>query len=110
MVSGKPNNQSARQMGIPPTTCNLVFLTHQRVGVRTARQTGIRVHVVALQTYVLHNWCAYGPASRLWWPAPRPGMKGKQLLRNDPWKFQACVLGLPCKVEFDSESSASHED
>jgi hypothetical protein len=77
MVRGKPSNQSARQMGIPPTTRNLVFLTHRRVGVRSARQTGIRVHVVALQTYVLHNWCVYGPASHLWWPAPRPGMKGK---------------------------------
>jgi hypothetical protein len=47
---------------IPPTTRNLVFLTHRRVGVRSARQTGIRDHVVALQTYVLHNWCAYGLA------------------------------------------------
>jgi hypothetical protein len=38
-------------------------------------------------------------------------MKGKRLLWNDPLVFQACELGLPCKVEkFDSESSASHED
>jgi hypothetical protein len=37
-------------------------------------------------------------------------MKGKRLLRNDPLVFQACELGLPCKVEFDSESSVSHED
>jgi hypothetical protein len=37
--------------------------------------------------------------SRLWWPVPRPGMKGKQLLRNDLSVFQASVLGLPCKVE-----------
>jgi hypothetical protein len=37
-------------------------------------------------------------------------MKGKRLLRNDPVVFQACVLGLPCKVKFDSESSASHDD
>jgi hypothetical protein len=71
------------------------------------RNTGF---VVALQTYVLQHWCAYGPPSRLWWPVPRPRMKGKRLLRNDLWMFQACVLGLPCKVEFDSESSASHED
>jgi hypothetical protein len=26
-------------------------------------------------------------------------MKGKRLLRNDPLVFQACELGLPCKVE-----------
>jgi hypothetical protein len=82
-------------VGIPPTTRNLVFLTHRHVGVSSARQTGIRVHVVALQMYVLHHWCVYGPASRLWWPAPRPGMKGKRLLRNDVWMFQACELGLP---------------
>jgi hypothetical protein len=64
------------------------------------RNTGF---VVVLQTYVLHSWCAYGPASRLWWPVPRPGMKGKRLLQNDLWMFQACVLGLPCKVKFDSD-------
>jgi hypothetical protein len=71
------------------------------------RNTGF---VVALQTYVLHNWCAYGPTVACGGPDPRPGMKGKRLLRNDLWMFQACVLGLPCKAEFDSESSASHED
>jgi hypothetical protein len=38
-------------------------------------------------------------------------MKGKRLLRNYRWMFQACELGLPCKVwKFDSESSVSHED
>jgi hypothetical protein len=26
-------------------------------------------------------------------------MKGKRLLRNNRWMFQACELGLPCKVE-----------
>jgi hypothetical protein len=63
MVSGKPSNPSARQVDIPPTTRSLFYVhMHRHVGVRSARQTGIRVHVVALQTYVLHNWCAYGPA------------------------------------------------
>jgi hypothetical protein len=71
------------------------------------RNTGF---VVALQLYVLHNWCAYGPTIACGGPDPRSGMKGKRLLRNDLWMFQACVLGLPCKVKFDSESSASHED
>jgi hypothetical protein len=79
---------------IPPTTCNLVFLTHRRAGLRSARQTGIRDHVVALQTYVLHNWCAYGPTIACGGPVPRPGMKGKRLLQNDLWMFQACELGL----------------
>jgi hypothetical protein len=110
MVSGKPSNQSARQVDIPPTTRNLVFLMHRHAGVRSASLTGIRDHVVALQTCVLHNWCAYGPTVAYGGPAPRPGMKGKRLLRNDHWMFQACVLGVPCKVEFDLESSASHKD
>jgi hypothetical protein len=37
-------------------------------------------------------------------------MKGKRLLQNDSLVFQACELGLPCKVKFDSESSAFHDD
>jgi hypothetical protein len=40
------------------------------VGVHSAWQTGIRDHVVALQTYVLHNWCAYGPAVACGGPDP----------------------------------------
>jgi hypothetical protein len=52
-------------------------------------------HVVVLQTYVLHIGCAYGPTVACGGPDPRVGMKGKQLLRNDHWMFQACELGLP---------------
>jgi hypothetical protein len=52
-------------------------------------------HVVALQTYVLHNWCAYGHTVTCGGPVPRVGMKGKWLLRNNRWMFQACELGLP---------------
>jgi hypothetical protein len=63
-----------------------------------------------LQMYVLHFGSAYGPAVACGGSDPRVGMKGKRLLRNDPLVFQACELGLPCKVEFDSESSASHDD
>jgi hypothetical protein len=68
-------------------------------------------HVVALQTYVLHNWCAYGPIVACGGPVPRVGMKDKRLLRNYRWMFQACELGLPCKVmKFDLESSVSRRD
>jgi hypothetical protein len=68
-------------------------------------------HVVALQTYVLHNWCAYGPTVAYGGPVPRVGMKGKRLLRNYRWMFQACELGLPCNVmKFDSKSSVSRGD
>jgi hypothetical protein len=52
-------------------------------------------HVVALQTYVLYIGCAYGPTVACGGPMPQVGMKGKRLLRNDPWMFQACELGLP---------------
>jgi hypothetical protein len=39
--------------------------------------------------------CAYGPTVACGGPDPRVGMKGKRLLRNDHWMFQACELGLP---------------
>jgi hypothetical protein len=45
--------------------------------------------------YVLHIGCAYGPAVACGGSEPRVGMKGKRLLRNDLWMFQACELGLP---------------
>jgi hypothetical protein len=67
MVSSKPSNQSARVVDIPPTTCNLVF----------------------------HIGCAYGPTVACGGPDPRVGMKGKRLLWDDHWMFQACELGLP---------------
>jgi hypothetical protein len=67
-------------------------------------------HVVVLQAYVLHFGSAYGPAVACGGSDPRVGMKGKRLLRDYCWMFQACELGLPCKVEFISEWSASHED
>jgi hypothetical protein len=101
---------------------------HQRAGVRSAadvstsyshahcrstfRTSGQEYdHVVALQTYILHIGCAYGPTVACGGPGPQVGMKGKRLLRNDHWMFQACELGLPCKVvKIDSESSISHGD
>jgi hypothetical protein len=52
-------------------------------------------HVVALQTYVLHIGCAYGPIVACGGTDLRVGMKGKRLLRNGHWMFQACKLGLP---------------
>jgi hypothetical protein len=51
--------------------------------------------VVALQTYVLHIGCAYGPAVACGGSDPRVGMKGKWLLWDNLWIFQACELGLP---------------
>jgi hypothetical protein len=51
--------------------------------------------VVALQAYVLHFGSAYGPAVACGGFDPRVGMKGKRLLQNNRWMFQACELGLP---------------
>jgi hypothetical protein len=56
MVSGKPSNQSARHVDIPPTTRILVLLvTRFDVWEYVLQgQPGVRV-VVALQPYVLHT-------------------------------------------------------
>jgi hypothetical protein len=95
MVSGKPSNRSARGVDIPPTTHNLVFCTRTDVREYIPHSGQEYDHVVALQTYVLHIGCAYGPTVACGGPDPRVGMKGKRLLRNDHWIFQACELGLP---------------
>jgi hypothetical protein len=94
MESGKPSNQSARGVDIPPTTRNLVFHTHRCAGVRSAQQIGVWSCSRATDVCPAH-WCAYGPTVACGGPDPRVGMKGKQLLRNDLWMFQACELGLP---------------
>jgi hypothetical protein len=111
MVSGKPSNQSALQVDSSPTTRLLFYVYMHRLWeyvLQSRREYG---HVVTLQTYVLHIGCAYGPTVACGGFVPRHGLKGKQLLRNYRWMFQACELGLPWKGwKFDSESSASHED
>jgi hypothetical protein len=100
MVSGKHSNQSARGVDIPPTTRNLVFpVTRSDVWEYVLPGNQEYGCVVALQAYVLHIGCAYGPAIACGGSDPRVGMKGKRLLRNSRWMFQACELGLPCKVE-----------
>jgi hypothetical protein len=96
MVSGKPSNQSARGVDISPTTRIWFFLlldsTCGNTCCQATRSTGF---VVALQTYVLHIGCAYGPAVACGGSDPRVGMKGKRLFWNNHWIFQACELGLP---------------
>jgi hypothetical protein len=97
MVSGKPSNQSIRQVDSSPTTRLLFYVYTHRLWeyvLQSRREYG---HVVALQTYVLHIGGAYGPTVACGGIVPRPGMKGKRLLRNDLLVFQACELGLPYK-------------
>jgi hypothetical protein len=100
MVSGKPSNQSARGVDIPPTTrlassgylCSMCGNTcckgNQEYGF-CSRATDVRPAL----------WKCVWSCSRLWWTCPRVGMKGKRLLWNDPVAIQACELDLPCKVE-----------
>jgi hypothetical protein len=82
MVSGKPSNQSARGVDIPPTTRILVFHTHRRAGVRSAQRIGVRSCSRATDVHPAH-WCAHGPTVACGGPVPQVGMKGKRLLRND---------------------------
>jgi hypothetical protein len=95
MVNGKPSNRSARGVDIPPTTRNLVFCTCTDVREYVPHSGQEYDHVVALQAYVLYIGCAYGPTVACGGTVPRVGMKGKRLLQNYHWMFQACELGLP---------------
>jgi hypothetical protein len=95
MVSNKPSNRSAREVDIPPTTRILVFRTRTVVQEYVPHSGQEYGYVVALRTYVLHIGCAYGPTVACGCPDTRVGMKGKWLLRNNHWMFQACELGLP---------------
>jgi hypothetical protein len=93
--NGKPSNQSARGVDIPPTTRNLVFRTRTDMREYVPHSGQEYGHVVALQAYVLHIGCAYGPTVACGGTDPRVGMKGKRLLWNNRWMFQAYELGLP---------------
>jgi hypothetical protein len=97
MVSGKPSNQSAREVDSFPTTRLLIYVyTHRRIAVRSAEQTGIRSYSRAVDVCPAHWMCVWS-AVACGGIVPRPEMKGKRLLRNDLSVFQACELGLPCK-------------
>jgi hypothetical protein len=112
MVSGKPSSQSARGVDIPPTTrlasSGYLCSTCGNTCCKGNQEYGFCSR--ATDVHPAHIGSAYGPAVACGGSDPRVGMKGKRLLRNDPMVFQACELGLPCKVKFDSESSASHDD
>jgi hypothetical protein len=69
MESGKPSNQSARGVDIPPTTRNLVFHTHRSAGVRSTLRTGVRSCSRATDVCPA-QWCAYGPTVACGGPDP----------------------------------------
>jgi hypothetical protein len=67
MVSGKPSNQSAQQVDIPPTTRIWFFrLLVRRVGIRVAGQPGVRSCSRATDVRPAHWMCVWS-CSRLWW-------------------------------------------
>jgi hypothetical protein len=67
MVSGKPNNQSAREVDTSPTTRLLFYVyTHRRVGVRSAEQMGIRSYSHTVDVCPAYWMCVWS-CSRLWW-------------------------------------------
>jgi hypothetical protein len=70
MESGKPSNQSARGVDIPPTTRNLVFHTCTDMREYVSHSGKEYGHVVTLQTYVLHIGCAYDPTVACGGPNP----------------------------------------
>jgi hypothetical protein len=88
MVSGKPSNQSARGVDIPPTTCIWFFWLLGSACGNTCCKGNQEYGFCSRATDVR-------PAVACGGSDPRVGMKGKRLLRNDPLVFQACVLGLP---------------
>jgi hypothetical protein len=65
--SSKRSNQSARLVDIPPTTRNLVFLMHRRVGVRSAPRTGVQSCSRATDVCPAQLVCVRS-YSHLWWP------------------------------------------
>jgi hypothetical protein len=67
----------------------------RRAGIRVAGQPGVWSCSRATDILPAHIGCAYGPAVACGGSDPRVGMKGKRLLRNNRWMFQACELGLP---------------
>jgi hypothetical protein len=99
-VSGKPSSQSARGVDIPPTTCIWFFWLLMFDWGNTCCKGNQEYGFCSRATDVCPAlWECVCSCSRLWWTCPRVGMKGKRLLRNYRWMFQACELGLPCKVE-----------
>jgi hypothetical protein len=111
MVSGKPSNQSARQVDIPPTTRFYVMFT--RTDVREYVLQGRREYGFcsrATDVCPVHIGCAYGPAVACGGPDPRPGMKGKRLLWNTLLNVPSVCARFTLQGQIRFESSASHED
>jgi hypothetical protein len=60
----------ARQMDMSPPLDFYFMFTHTDVWEYVLQGRQEYGHVVTLQTYVLHNWCVYGPAVACGGPDP----------------------------------------
>jgi hypothetical protein len=111
MVSGKPSNQSARQVDSSPTTRLLFLCLHApTMGIRSAEQTGIWSCSRATDICPAHWMCVWS-SSRLWWHCSttrneRQTVASERLVGVPSVWVRFTLQGL----KFDSESSASHED
>jgi hypothetical protein len=110
MVSDKPSNQSARQVDIPPTTRNLVFLTHRHAGVRSAQWTGVRSCSRATDVCPAQLVCVRS-YSHLWWPCSTTRNERQTVASEQPIGVPSVWVRFTLQgLKFDSESSISRGD
>jgi hypothetical protein len=111
MVSGKPSNQSAQEVDSSPTTRLLFYVyTHRRVGVRSAKQTGIRSYSRAVDVCPAH-WMSVWSCSRLWWHCSMTRNERQTVASKRPVGVPSVWVRFTLQgLKFDSESSVSRED
>jgi hypothetical protein len=111
MVSGKPSNQSARKVDSSPTTRLLIYVyTHQRVGVCSAEQTGIRSYNRAVDVCPAHWMCVWS-YSRLWLHCSTTRNERQTVASERPVGVPSVWVRFTLQgLKFDSESSVSRGD
>jgi hypothetical protein len=111
MVSGKPSNQSARQVDSSPTTRLLFYVcTHWRVGVRSVEQMGIWSYSRAVDVCPAHWMCVWS-CSRLWWLCYTTRNERQMVASERPVGVPSVWVRFTLQgLKFDSESSVSHGD
>jgi hypothetical protein len=111
MVSGKPSNQSAREVDSSPTTRLLFYVyTHRHVGVRSAEQTGVRSYSRAVDVCPAHWMCVWS-CSRLWWHYSMTRNERQTVVSEWPVSVLSVWVRFTLQgLKFDSESSISRGD
>jgi hypothetical protein len=111
MVSGKPSNQSARQVDSSPTTRLLFYVCmHRRVGVRSAEHTGIRSYSRTVDVCPAHWMCVWS-CSRLWWLCSTTRNESQTVASERPVGVPSVWVRFTLQgLKFDLESSVSRGD